>query len=475
MSGFPSVEAEGQLTNYCREPACEPQIACLRWYSPCFRDFRAMAGRCIATGVSACIKSVLENILNLTKRGLLGAMLLVPAATLLTGMATVALAQGSLKTPIKIGEINSYSTMPQFTQPYRQGWQLAVEEINVAGGLLGRKVEVIARDDAGKPEEAIRHAIELTSREKVDILAGAYLSNVGLALADQAQKNKKVYVASEPLSDAIVWDKGNRYTFRLRPSTYMQAAMLVEEAAKMPAKRWATIAPNYEYGQSAVASFKELLKAKRPDVEFVGEQWPALGKLDAGTSLQALMQSKPDAIFNATFGADLAKLVREGNQRGIFPRVPVVSLLSGEPEYLDVLKDETPKGWIVTGYPWDQIDSPEHASFAANYYRRFNEYPKVGSVVGYATMQAIFAGIKKAGSTDSEKLVVALRGLKFSTPFGPAEFRALDQQSTMGAYVGKLDLRGNKGTMVQWRYADGKAYMPTDAYVKARRPPEAMR
>ena len=396
---------------------------------------------------------------------------------LLGGLLLAALtgAQAASDKPIKIGEINSYSTMPQFTQPYRQGWQLAVEEVNVAGGLLGRKVEVIARDDAGKPEEAVRHAIELTSREDVDVLAGGYLSNVGLALADYAQKNKRVYIASEPLSDALVWEKGNRYTFRLRPSTYMQAAMLVEEAAKMPAKRWATIAPNYEYGQSAVASFKELLKAKRPDVEFVGEQWPALGKLEAGTTLQAVMQSKPDAIFNVTFGADLAKLVREGNQRSIFPKIPVVSMLSGEPEYLDVLKGETPKGWIVTGYPWDQIDSTEHASFAANYYRRFKEYPKVGSVVGYATMQAIFAGIKKANSTDNEKLVKALRGLKFSTPFGPTEFRAIDQQSTMGAYVGKLDLRGNKGTMTQWRYADGAAYLPSDAYVKARRPAEAMK
>lgn len=396
---------------------------------------------------------------------------------LLGGLLLAAMtgAQAASNTPIKIGEINSYSTMPQFTQPYRQGWQLAVEEINVAGGLLGRKVEVIARDDAGKPEEALRHAIELTSRENVDVLAGGYLSNVGLALADYAQKNKRVYIASEPLSDALVWEKGNRYTFRLRPSTYMQAAMLVEEAAKMPAKRWATIAPNYEYGQSAVASFKELLKAKRPDVEFVGEQWPALGKLEAGTTLQAVMQSKPDAIFNVTFGADLAKLVREGNQRSIFPKTPVVSMLSGEPEYLDVLKGETPKGWIVTGYPWDQIDSSEHASFAANYYRRFKEYPKVGSVVGYATMQAIFAGIKKATSTDNEKLLKALRGLKFSTPFGPTEFRAIDHQSTMGAYVGKLDLRGNKGTMTQWRYADGAAYLPSDAYVKARRPAEAMK
>jgi branched-chain amino acid transport system substrate-binding protein len=408
---------------------------------------------------------LLEKTVRLKKRTLLLAAL----------SAFAAMAHSADKAPIKIGEINSYSTIPQFTLPYRNGWQLAVEEINAAGGLLGRKVEVIARDDAGKPEEALRHAIELTSKEKVDVLAGGFLSNVGLALADHAQKNKRVFIASEPLADAIVWDKGNRYTFRLRPSTYMQAAMLVEEAAKMPAKRWATIAPNYEYGQSAVASFKELLKAKRPDVEFVGEQWPALGKLDAGTTLQATLQSKPDAIFNVTFGADLAKLVREGNQRGIFPKTPVVSLLSGEPEYLDVLKDETPKGWIVTGYPWDQIDSREHASFAANYYRRFNEYPKVGSVVGYATMQAIFAAIKKANSTDNEKLVTALRGLKFSTPFGPAEFRAIDHQSTMGAYVGKLDVRGSKGTMVHWRYADGKAYLPADAYVKARRPAEAMK
>jgi branched-chain amino acid transport system substrate-binding protein len=376
--------------------------------------------------------------------------------------------------PIKIGEINSYSSIPQFTTPYRQGWQLAVEEINAKGGLLGRKVEVISRDDAGKPEEALRHAVELTSNEKVDVLAGGFLSNVGLALADHALKNKRLFLASEPLTDALVWDKGNRYTFRLRPSTYMQAAMLVEEAAKLPAKRWATIAPNYEYGQSAVATFKEQLKAKRPDVEFVGEQWPVLGKLDAGTTLQAITQAKPDAIFNVTFGADLAKLVREGNQRNVFPKIPVVSLLSGEPEYLEVLKDETPPGWIVTGYPWDQIDSKEHAAFALNYYKRYNENPKVGSVVGYATMQAIFAAITKAKSVDNEKLVKAMRGLKFQTPFGPAEFRALDQQSTMGAFVGKLDVRGGKGTMVQWRYADGRDYQPTDAYVRAHRSAAAM-
>ena len=377
--------------------------------------------------------------------------------------------------PIRIGEINSYSTIPQFTLPYRMGWQLAVEEVNGAGGLLGRKVEVISRDDAGKPEDAIRLATELVTNERVVLVTGTFLSNVGLAVSDFALRNKIVFVAAEPLTDALVWEKGNRYTFRLRPSTYMQAAMLVEEAAKLPAKRWATIAPNYEYGQSAVANFKQLLKAKRPDVEFVAEQWPALGKLEAASTVQAIIASRPDAVFNATFGADLPRLVREGNLRGLFPRVPVVSLLSGEPEYLDVLKDETPKGWIVTGYPWDQISTPEHSKFFNAYYKRYNETPRLGSVVGYATFTAIFEAIRKAKSVDTEKLIAALRGLEWSTPFGPARFRAVDQQSTMGAYVGKLDLRDGKGTMTGWRYADGANYLPPEREVAKMRPIEAQR
>src|SRR4030095_4516679 len=208
----------------------------------------------------------------------------------------------------------------------------------------------------------------------------------------------------------------------------MQSAMLVDEAAKLPAKRWAIVAPNYEYGESAVASFKALLKARRPYVEFVAEQWPALGKLEAAGTVQALIAARPDAIFNVTFGADLPKLVREGNPRELFPRVPVVMLISGEPEYLDVLREETPKGWIVTGYPWDQIATPEHAKFFTAYYKKHNDYPRLGSVVGYAMMQAIAAAIARAKSVDTEKLITALRGLQFSTPFGPATFRALDHQ-----------------------------------------------
>jgi branched-chain amino acid transport system substrate-binding protein len=374
---------------------------------------------------------------------------------------------------IRIGEINSYTAQPAFLLPYRNAWILATEQVNAAGGIHGRRLETIFRDDAGKPEDAVRHAGELINAERVNLLAGGFLSNVGLAVSDYALQNRRLYVASEPLTDALVWSRGNRYTFRLRPSTYMQAAMLVEEAAKLPAKRWATVAPNYEYGQSAVRWFKELLTRARPDVQFVAEQFPALGRIDAGATVQALAAATPEAIFNVTFGADLTNFVRQGSTRGLFERRRVVSMLTGEPEYLDPLGDEAPENWIVTGYPWDQLATPSHVAFRDAYRARWNEPPKLGSVVGYDTVNAIATMLRSLRSTETEAMVDAMRGLQFQAVFGPAEFRAIDHQSTVGAFVGRTVLRGGRGSMADWRYAPGKDHLPSDAVVRTLRPASA--
>lgn len=388
------------------------------------------------------------------------------AAALLVSSLGVAQAQGV----IKIGEINSYKAQPAFLEPYKKGMELAVEQINASGGINGKKLELIVRDDNANPGDAVRAAEELLSREQVDVIAGSFLSNIGLALTDFAKQKKVFFLAGEPLTDKIVWANGNRYTFRLRASTYMQAAMLVPEAVKMKKKRWAVVYPNYEYGQSAAATFKQLLKAAQPDVEFVGEQAPPLGKLDAGSVVQALADSKPDAIFNVLFGADLAKFVREGNTRGLFQGREVVSLLTGEPEYLDPLKEETPNGWVVTGYPWYGIQTPEHKAFFLAYRNKFQDNPKLGSVVGFTTIHSLATGMKKAKSTETEKLITAFRGLVVDTPFGKVTYRAEDQQSTMGAFVGKTKNDGGKGTMIDYVYLDGAKYLPSAAEVKKLRP-----
>ncbi|WP_284316159.1 ABC transporter substrate-binding protein [Labrys miyagiensis] len=373
---------------------------------------------------------------------------------------------------IKIGEINSYSGLPAFTEPYRKGWQLALDEINAAGGVNGKQLEVISKDDGGKPASAITAANELTSSDGAVMLMGTFFSNVGLAVSDFAKQKQVMFLAAEPLTDAITWSKGNAETFRLRPSNYMQAAMLAEEAAKLPAKTWATVAPNYEYGQSAVAVFKQLLSAKRPDVKWVGEQWPTQGKIDAGPVVEALLATKPDAILNVTFGGDLVKFVREGTTRGLFKDRSVVSFLTGEPEYLDPLKDEAPTGWIVTGYPWYALHSPAHDAFLKAYQAKYNDTPRLGSIVGYVTMKAAAAILAKAGSTDTPALIKAAEGLPLDTPFGPITFRALDHQSTMGAFVGTTAVQDGKGVMTNFVYRDGKDYLPDDATVKGMRPAE---
>jgi branched-chain amino acid transport system substrate-binding protein len=404
--------------------------------------------------------------MKMMRRNLLGALAALPMLATLPGVANA-------QDKIVIGEINSYTRLPAFTEPYKKGWELAVEQINAAGGIDGKQLEVISRDDTGDPATAIRIAEELTSKDGAVLLFGTFLSNIGLAVSDFAKQKEILFLASEPLTDALVWSKGNKYTYRLRPSTHMQAAMLAEQAAKLGKKKWATVAPNYAYGKDAVKAFKEELTKLQPDVEFVGEQWPPVFKIDAGSTVRALEQMKPDAIYNVTFGGDLAKFVREGSLRLLFEDRTVVSLLSGEPEYFDPLGAEAPEGWIVTGYPPADIKTPEHEAFMKAYMERWDEMPKTGSIVGYNSVLSIKAALEKAGSTDTEALLEAMSGLKVPTsPTGPFMYRAADHQSTMGAYVGKTTVIDGKPTMVDWTYADGADYLPSEAEAAKMRPAE---
>lgn len=390
------------------------------------------------------------------------------AALSMTGLA--AFAQSG--EPIKVGEINHYKRMAAFAEPYKKGIELRLEEINGAGGVLGRPLEFVFRDDQGDPGEAIKIAEELMTSEGTVMLTGTILSNVGLAISSVAAEKGWVYLAAEPLADALTWSQGNAWTFRLRTSTYMQAAMLAEQAAKSDAMKYATIAPNYAYGKDAVAAFKEVLTKLKPDVEFVGEQWPALFKIDAGAEVQALERSKPDAIYNVTFGPDLAKFVREGTTRGLFDGRKVYGLLSGEPEYLEPLADEAPEGWIVTGYPWYDFTEADgdNKVFVDAYQARFNETPKLGSLVGYMTAETVAAAIHKAGSTESDAIRMAFEGLDVTTPVGAITFREVDNQATLGAFVGTTALKDGAGVMTDWTYLDGANYLPSDEETAKLRP-----
>jgi branched-chain amino acid transport system substrate-binding protein len=401
-------------------------------------------------------------------------LIAILAATICAGAAALpTTASAQAPDTIKIGEMNSYKSQPAFLEPYKRGWQMAVEDINAAGGVLGKKLEVISRDDGANPGDAVRAADELVTGEGVNIICGTFLSNVGLAVTEWAGKKKVFFLGAEALTDKMVWQNGNRYTFRLRASTYMQVAMLMPDILAAHKKRWALVYPNFEFGQAAVAAFKELIKAQQPDVEFVTEQATPLGKIDAGAVAQAIDDAKPDAIFSVEFGPDLAQFVREGDTRDTFKNRFVAALLAGEPEYLEPLRDDAPVGWVVTGYPPMADVPPQNKEFRAAYQKRYGDIPKLGSVVGYLTIKSIAAGITKAGSTDTEKVVDAFKGLQLDGPLGPFMFRAIDHQSTLGGYVGKIAVQNGKGVMVDYKFIDGATVLPSDDVVRKLRPASA--
>lgn len=395
------------------------------------------------------------------------------AGVVALGLGTAATAQD--EGPIRIGDINSYEAWGDFTAPYKNGLSLALEEINAGGGIGGRKLELVTRDDGGSPETATAAAEELIAQENVNILAGTYLSHTGLAVSKVAGEKQVVFLASVPMSDRLVWQEGNRCTFRLRASTHMQAAMLAREAADSEAETWAIVAPDFEFGRDAVKAFKAEMLKRNPNVTFVEEQWIGLGGLDDPTPVvQAVKQSDAEGVFTALFGADLVAFKKEGNRLGAFKGKTNIGMLTGEPEYILPLGEDAPRGWIVTGYPWYDIADDAHQAFVAAYQKRWDQDPTMGALIGYTTMKSIKAGIEKAGTTQTELLLQAFRGLEVDTPVGKIIYRKVDHQSTMGSWVGITRWRESGGYMTGWRYVPGQDVLPSPEEVEKIRPDDSV-
>ena len=386
---------------------------------------------------------------------------------ILVGASVLALTLPALaEDVIKIGDVNSYTNYPEHLGHYKNGMELALDEINAMGGIDGKKLVVITRDDKGTAGDGIRAAEDLISREHVQALSGSFLSSVALALNDFARHNEMLFLASMSMSDRMIWQEGNRYGFRLRAGTYTQSAILAEKAAEL-GKRWALVYPNYEFGQLAAANFKRMLQKARPDVEFVADVATPLGKIEPGGVVQSLIDAQPDAIFSVLFGSDLLKFVRAGDTQGLFEGREVLAMTTGEPENLEPLKDDAPEGWWVTGYPWSDVKTPEHMAFLKAYQERFGTHPGISSIMGYTTIKVLAAAFDKADSTETQKVADAMIGLEVDMPWGKIQFRPQDNQSTIGSFLGMTAKGENGPIMVESEYKQGDQYQPTDAMVTA--------
>lgn len=372
--------------------------------------------------------------------------------------------------PLQVGEINSYRAHPAFLEPYRKGWRLALDEINAQGGVLGRKLQVVSRDDKGSAEGAVQAAQQLRERHGVDIFFGGFLSEAGLALSDHAQRTHAFYLAAAPLTDKLVWQQGNRYTYRVGPSSRMLVAALAPKALGLRKSRWAMVYPDDEYGRGAAATFKAMMQAFQSKVEFVAEVAVPAARPDLRGAARRLADARPDALFNALYATRLAGFVREGRVLGLFDGRPVVAPLAGLPEYLEPLGADAPPGWLVTGYAPQAIDNDAHRRFEQTYRQRYGAAPQAGSVLGYTALTALAAGLRKAGSAQPEALADAFAGLEAESPYGRYQFRRIDHQSTLGVYIGTTAIDEGRPVMHVLGYLEGSRLQPLDTQVRRLRP-----
>src|SRR5262250_806631 len=351
----------------------------------------------------------------------------------------------SAQKPIKVGfPIILSGPGALFGEPASKGAQIFVEEINAKGGVLGRKMELVVRDTKGQPDEAVRVAREMILKDNVDFLVGTLTSAEGPAVSVVAKENKIVFIAPIPKTDQLTApDKLHPYVFRVASTTTIEGRSAAEIVAKWPVTKVATIAFDYAYGQDVTKAFVDHIKKIKPSVEIVDQQWPKLGEQDYNPFINAQMAKKPEAIVSSIWGGFFVTYSKQAKALGVFDAVKYNFIGLGEagsPETTKSMGADYPVGIWGNSYDafyWDTA-SPAHREYTARLSKYLKEeYPSSWAIQGYIGMQFLTEAIKKAGSTDTEKVAKALLGLTVDTPAGKLTIREKDHQANRGQLYGK--------------------------------------
>jgi branched-chain amino acid transport system substrate-binding protein len=331
--------------------------------------------------------------------------------------------------------------------PIVKGAEMAVQEINAKGGVLGRKLELLERDSKASADEAVRLARELIIKNNVDFLSGTLTSAEAPAVSTIAKENKMVFIA--PTSKTVQLTSPTNlhpYIFRLASNTDIDGRTGAAIIAKWSeVSRVATIAPDYAYGRDAVAAFVDYLKKARPDIQIIDQQWPKLGQSDFTPFITAQMAKQPNAIFCEVYGGDFVTFAKQAAPLGYFRAVNNRLADGGEVGATDeaqALGADYPYGIWANAYDpviWPVDEPPEHKVFSENLKAFTKErYASGWAIMGYSAVVALSEGIKKAESTNSDKVSRALLGLTFDTPVGKRTFNAHTHETGAGEFWGQM-------------------------------------
>ena len=344
------------------------------------------------------------------------------------------------KEAIKIGAIYDFAgACYMYSDSAVNGIRIAIDEINAAGGILGRKLDLTVSDTEAKVDVAVREVKDLILREKVNFLTGPCSSATALAIQVVHSEYKVLRITNVANTEGQTVDKFTPYIVQVVPNTYMEGTAATRYLAKKvpTAKKFCTIGPDYDYGRREEAAFIEEIKKLVPDSEILYEAWPKLGETDFTAFITAIMAKKPDAIHGSIFGVDLVAFTKQAKPYGFFEKFPMMALY--DLPVLKALEQDAPDGAMGFGMGCFFMDpNPRMMEFVDKFKKIRATYPEAWAVMGYDSMYLLKAACEKAKTIETEAVIKAMEGMTFDSLRGKITIRALDHMGSVPVYQGVI-------------------------------------
>ena len=374
---------------------------------------------------------------------------------------------------LKIGIVDCYSgPASTYTNDVRDGFKLEVKKINAAGGILGRKIEVLTRDSKFKVDLGLSAAKELIYRENVDIMMGTINSALALAISNMCKKEKVPFFVTFSKSAKITGAKGHRYVFSITENTALAGKAAAAGLAKKPYKKYWIAGDDYEYGHAIADGVWSNLKKMKPGVELLGQSWWKVGEPDFTPYITAILSAKPDAVIVATGGRDCVPFLKAAKATGFNERVPFFMHTATELSTLKPLGLQAPEGVIGTSnYFFYYPETAANKSFVKKFEAAYSRKPAVGAVYGFLAAKFIFGAYKKAGKVDTEKFIDNVEGMWVNSPVGKVTMRAYDHQAMLPMFMGVTKKVAGYDFLIATDIVTipGKDVMPSIAEIKKAR------
>jgi branched-chain amino acid transport system substrate-binding protein len=392
----------------------------------------------VKNGCEHCTKSKVVERRTKMKRNsnaMLWKVLILFAVFSLTGLYSKS-AMGQ-SPPYKIGVVLSLSgPLANAAKGMLAADEIAAEEFNKAGGILGRKIELEVRDDQFKVETAVRMTRELIERHKVGAILGTLPSHCTLGMMSVTSEHNIPHITACSNSEMLVIQAFKRNYFQVSPNTYMEALSQLKFVTDDPKlKTYGTFCSDYEWGRNFAAISKEILAKERPNIKLVGQWWPPVTETQFTGYITAMLTAKPDCILSAIGGGGYPAFVKQAKQYGFFEKIKFIqSLFINE---MMALGKEMPEGiYAVNRNPFYATKTPKMKAFIEKYYKKEGIYPDEYAIMTYDSFHALMTGIKKANSFDSNLIIAAMENMTFEACAGERFFRKVDHQMNSPHYIG---------------------------------------